>query len=164
MVVRNHILCYNSRSKQERRLKMEENNVNAPEDKKKVNNKIMLTVSIVAIIIVAIVIVAVMVSRNSKPKENLNISNTHMQVTYNEYLGYSATITGIAKNTSGQNLSYASIEFSVYDASGINLGTALANINNLMEGDTWRFEATLLSFPSTSPSTYRLVNIIAYSI
>lgn len=143
---------------------MEENNINVPEDKKKENSKIAITVSVVAIIIVAIVIIALMASANSKPKEKLSISDINMQVTYNEYIGYSATITGIAKNISGQDLSYASVEFSVYDVSGNNLGTALANINNLMEGDNWRFEATLLSFPSTRPSTYKLADVTAYSI
>lgn len=86
-----------------------------------------------------------------------------MSITYNEYLGYSATIKGVAVNTSGHDLSYASVEFSVYDASGNNLGTALANINNLGQGDSWRFEAALFDFPSTRPDSYKLVEIIAYS-
>ena len=143
---------------------MEENNIKVPGDKKAVNYKIAIIVSVIVITIVAIVVIAVIVPTDLESKEKLSISDTNMVVTYNEYLGYSATITGVAKNTSGQDLSYASVEFSVYDVSGNNLGTALANINNLMAGDTWRFQATLLSFPSIRPSTYKLADVTAYSI
>ena len=81
---------------------------------------------------------------------------------YSEYLGYTVTIEGTAKNTSSRNYSYVQIEFVVYDVNGNNLGTALANINNLGSGDTWSFEAMLLSFPSTRPGSYKLVEITAY--
>ena len=85
-----------------------------------------------------------------------------MKVTYTEYLGYTAEITGVAKNTSGKSYSYASVEFSVYDATENNLGTAIANINNLASGDTWRFSATLLAFPDTKPATYKLADVILW--
>ena len=143
---------------------MEENNIEVSGDKKTGNYKIAIIISFIVITIVAIVIIAVIVPSDLESREKLSISNTNMIVTYNEYLGYSATITGVAKNISGQDLSYASVEFSVYDVSGNNLGTALANINNLMKGDTWRFEATLLSFPSVRPSTYKLADLTAYSL
>ncbi len=144
---------------------MEENNIEVDSNKFKNNHiqNLILIFAFIAIAVIVTIFLAVSLSKSeSKPK--LTISDTNMSVTYNEYLGYSATITGVAQNTSGQNLSYASVEFSVYDASGNNLGTALANINNLGEGDTWRFEATLLSFPSTRPTSFKLVEIIGYQL
>lgn len=95
-------------------------------------------------------------------REKLKIVSSSMKVTYTEYLGYTAEITGVAKNTSGKSYSYASVEFSVYDTTGNNLGTAIANINNLASGDTWRFSAMLLSIPDTKPATYKLVEVIAW--
>ncbi|MDE6505374.1 MAG: FxLYD domain-containing protein [Clostridia bacterium] len=144
---------------------MEENNIEVDSGKFKNNhnrNLILIGAFVIIAIVVTIILVVSLSKSESKPK--LTVSDTHMSVTYNEYLGYSATITGVAKNISGQNISYASVEFSVYDASGNNLGTALANINNLGEGDTWRFEATLFSFPSTRPTSFKLVEINGYSI
>ncbi len=101
-------------------------------------------------------------SSDAKVKSKLDISNTKMSVEYSEYLGYSAEITGIAKNVTKRDFSYASIEFSIYDINGNNLGTALANINNLAAGDTWNFEANLFSFSNTKPSTYKLVEITTW--
>ena len=164
MVAYNHILCYNFLTKQKEYCTLEENHIEVDSSKNKSThnrNLVLIGIFVVIAIIVIIILVVSLSETESKPK--LTISDTHMSVTYNEYLGYSATITGIAENTSGQNLSYASVEFSVYDASGNNLGTALANINNLCEGDTWRFEATLFSFPSTRPTSFKLVEITGYS-
>ena len=142
---------------------MEENNIEVDSSKLKNNhnrNLILIGAFVVVAIIATIILVVSLGNSESKPK--LTVSDTHMSVTYNEYLGYSATITGVAENTSGKNFSYASVEFSVYDESGNNLGTALANINILRKGDTWRFEATLLSFPSTRPTSFKLVEITAF--
>lgn len=51
------------------------------------------------------------------------------------------TITGIVQNVSGNAYSYAQITFNLYDPSGNQVGTALATINNLKAGGTWKFEA-----------------------
>jgi len=163
MVARNHILCYNSNTKLKGVFTVEENNIEVDSNKFNNNhnrNVILIGVFVVIAIVVIIILVVSLSNKENKPK--LTVSDTHISVTYNEYLGYSATITGVAENTSGQSLSYASVEFSVYDASGNNVGTALANINNLGKDDTWRFEATLLSFPSTRPTSYKLVEITTF--
>ena len=99
---------------------------------------------------------------SNKNKEKLNISNVAMSVDYSSYLGYSAKITGTAKNSSGKNYSYVSIEYTVYDEEGNNLGTAIDNINHLANGDTWKFEANLFSYPNTRPTSYKLVDITAF--
>lgn len=53
--------------------------------------------------------------------------------------------TGILKNNSGNDVNYLQIEFAVKDKDGNKLGTAIANINNLKAGDTWKFEAMSFS-------------------
>ena len=145
---------------EEKKLKVDNSN----NEKKSNTKKIWIGVVGFAILLAIIIGIVVGFGGESSPteKSKLDISNVSMSVEYNEYLGYSAVIKGTAKNTSGRNYSYASVEFSVYDASGNNLGTALANINNLGSGDTWRFEANLLSFPSSRPTTYKLVEIAAW--
>lgn len=137
---------------------------NSNNEKKSNTKKIWIGVVGFAILLAIIIGIVVGLGGESSPtgKSKLDISNVSMSVEYNEHLGYSAVIKGTAKNTSGRNYSYASVEFSVYDASGNNLGTALANINNLGSGDTWRFEANLFSFPSSRPTTYKLVEIAAW--
>lgn len=83
-------------------------------------------------------------------------------VEYVSYLGYSCELSGILRNKSNYSYSYVSIEFSLYDADGNNLGTALASVNNIGPGETWRFTATLLSYPSTEPVSYKVANIYGW--
>lgn len=87
------------------------------------------------------------------------IGTPTMNVEYSEYLGYSASIKGVLKNTSSRNWSYCQVEFAIYDSNDYNLGTALANINNLRSGDSWSFEASLLSFPETKPNKWVLIDV-----
>lgn len=141
---------------------MEEINLKTETTKKNKSNKkiwIIILVSVAAFF-VSFFAVDALLSSGNKPK--LEVSGTKMSVDYNEYLGYSAVIKGTAKNPSNKNYSYACVEFSVYDAAGNNLGTAIANINNLSKGDTWNFEAHLLSYPSNRPASFKLVEITVW--
>lgn len=141
---------------------MEEINLGSDVAPQKKNNKNIWTIVTVSIISFIVILVAIVALIPSEKTSKLEVTGTSLSVEYNEYLGYSATITGVAKNTTNKNYSYASVEFSVYDANGNNLGTAIANINNLSSGDTWRFEANLFSFPSSRPTSYKLVEITAW--
>lgn len=58
---------------------------------------------------------------------------------YDEF-GMSYTVSGILVNNKS-DLSYIQITIPLYDADGNKLGTALANCNNLKEGESWKFEA-----------------------
>lgn len=51
-------------------------------------------------------------------------------------------ITGTVINRRKRELSYAQISFKLFDESGAQVGTALANINGLEEGGRWNFKAT----------------------
>ena len=50
-------------------------------------------------------------------------------------------LNGVIQNNSEQDLEYVQIEFTLYDAEGTQIGTALANTTNLKAGNKWEFEA-----------------------
>lgn len=147
---------------------------NKPKNSKSKN--IIFIVCAVVVFLIVVVVLALCLGKDSSPsspsgttpgsttvtKNKLEVSGTAMSVEYNDLLGYSVRITGLAKNVSGRNLSYASVEFSVYDESGYNIGTAVANVNNIAGGDTWRFEAVLLDFSETRPVSFKLADITAW--
>ena len=60
---------------------------------------------------------------------------------------YGVKITGTLVNNTDEDKSYLQIEYNLYDADGAQIGTALANINNLKAGGTWKFEATSMEKP-----------------
>ena len=66
-----------------------------------------------------------------------------------EYDGGIRYLSGSVKNTSGRTLSYASIDFNLYDDSGAQVGIALANIANWESGNTWRFKAIVFEDSAT---------------
>ena len=57
------------------------------------------------------------------------------------------TSTGTLVNNTDEDKSYLQIEYNLYDADGAQIGTALANINNLKAGGTWKFEAASMEKP-----------------
>lgn len=59
--------------------------------------------------------------------------------------GYTPVATGILKNNTDKDKSYVQITFAVKDSDGNKVGSAVANINNLKAGETWKFEATSFS-------------------
>lgn len=54
---------------------------------------------------------------------------------------FSYKITGTLTNNTDRKKEYIQIEYTLYDADGNQVGTALANTNNLKAGGTWKFEA-----------------------
>lgn len=60
---------------------------------------------------------------------------------------YGVKIAGTLVNNTDEDKSYLQIEYNLYDADGAQIGTALANINNLKAGGTWKFEAASMEKP-----------------
>jgi hypothetical protein len=52
--------------------------------------------------------------------------------------------TGNIINTTGKKLSYVQVEINLYDKNNVQVGSTLANINNLEPGVTWSFEAPVM--------------------
>lgn len=131
---------------------MEEINVGSELGYRKENKKTVIVTSFIVIIaLITCIIVAGMIR---KPK--IEIIEAHLSTGYSSYLGYSAEVYGVIKNITNKELSYVSVEFVIYDASGNNLGTAWTNIANFSSGDTWRFTAVLLGFSGTVATSFRV--------
>ena len=77
-------------------------------------------------------------------------------------LGYSVTVTGILKNDSNKNYSYVSITYTLYDAEGNNIGTALDNMNYLSKGESWRFSSSTIGWLDVEPVSYKCSDITAF--
>ena len=54
-------------------------------------------------------------------------------------------VIGAVKNLSSRSKGYAQIEINLLNAAGDVVGSTLANVNNLDGGQTWRFEAPVLT-------------------
>lgn len=59
------------------------------------------------------------------------------------------TVTGRVKNNTRKNYTYAQITFIITNNAGEQVGSALANINNLEAGQAWRFRAVSLATGGT---------------
>ena len=66
---------------------------------------------------------------------------------------FGGEITGTVVNRRNRKLSYAQIQFNLYDKSGAQVGSALANINGLEAGGKWKFKATTFGVDF---STYKI--------
>ena len=125
-----------------------------------------ITIMVVALLFLVGAIVYFVVSFSSiDSKDKLEITNTELVVdsyVIDSTTYYNVYVQGTAKNISNKNYSYASVEFSVYDADNNNLGTALANINNLASGDTWQFNAMLINTATNAPTSYKLAKITVF--
>lgn len=75
-------------------------------------------------------------STSSEQKANLELMNWHWE--RGEYGTY---IVGIVKNNANKTYGYAQVSFNLYDEHGNQVGSTLANINNLEPYGTWKFKA-----------------------
>ena len=84
------------------------------------------------------------------------------EVEYSEYFGYSVEIKGIVKNEKNKDYSYVSVEFSIYDAEGNNMGTAMDSMNNLASGETWKFSASSIGWFEYEPVSFKLADVTCW--
>ena len=76
--------------------------------------------------------------------------------------GFSYYIEGELVNNKSRKYSYVQIEFNLYDSNGVQLGSAIANINNLEANGTWKFKAIDLCGNSESIKSYKVVDVTAF--
>lgn len=74
---------------------------------------------------------------------------------------YCAYVKGVLTNNSGRDLSYIQVEYVLYDSDDAQIGTALANTNNLKSGGVWKFEAVSLE-DADSIARFELADVTAY--
>lgn len=58
--------------------------------------------------------------------------------------GVDAKITGSIVNKTDKEYAYLQVEINLYDASGAQIGSTLANVNNLEAKGTWKFDTMTL--------------------
>lgn len=75
------------------------------------------------------------------------------------YDGFAYYVTGTIKNNTDKQYSYAQVTFTLYDADGAQIGSALANINNLEANGTWKFKALGMT---ENVSSYKLSEITGW--
>lgn len=97
---------------------------------------------------------------NTSNSGKIELTSSKMNCTYNYLMeGWETEIIGTIKNNTEKNYSYVSVEFSIYDSSGNNLGTIMTNMNNLDAGETWRFSAESFEWYDLEPKSYKLKDI-----
>lgn len=62
---------------------------------------------------------------------------------------FGGVIKGVVENRRSRKLNYTQITFNLYDDSGAQVGSAMANINGLEPGGKWKFEANSFNDFST---------------
>lgn len=76
--------------------------------------------------------------------------------------GMSYTIEGTIKNNTDKQYSYVQVTFNLYDSDGAQIGTALANINNLEANGLWKFKATGSYGNGKTVASYKLMEITGW--
>jgi hypothetical protein len=66
------------------------------------------------------------------------------------------SITGTVRNNSSRTLGYAQVEINLYDETGNQVGSTMANVNNLQAGAKWNFEALVLEERATKAQIMRV--------
>ena len=74
-------------------------------------------------------------------EKEVKVDKYQVEITSGYNDGYALYIEGTVTNNSGRDLSYVQILIPTYDADGNKVGSAIANVNNLKDGETWKFEA-----------------------
>lgn len=88
------------------------------------------------------------------------IGLTDVGFTESEYGNLS--LTGTATNTTDSELSYVQISVAFLDASGAQVGTSMANTNNLAPGQRWKWEAMFMDMDTSAVDSASITGIDAY--
>lgn len=73
--------------------------------------------------------------------------------------GVAYYVTGTIKNNTNKQYAYVQVTFNLYDDDGAQIGTAMANINNLEANGTWKFKALGIT---ENVASYKLMDITGW--
>lgn len=104
---------------------------------------------------------------NTNPTSTSTTSNTTTQTTERFTLvdsegsfdGFAYYVTGSIKNNTDRQYSYVQVTFNLYDEDGAQIGTAMANVNNLEAKGTWKFKALGIT---EEVASYKLMEITGW--
>ena len=107
---------------------------------KKKQGKHKLLIVFIIIIIIGIIVAIAGVDGESEENNKEKFSYT-ITSSAPDKANFAYYIEGVVTNNLDKDYSYVQIEFICYDKDGNNLGTALANTNNLLGKQTWKYKA-----------------------
>lgn len=92
-------------------------------------------------------------------KPDLELLSHHLES--EEYADY---IVGDIRNNSRKTYKYVQVEINIYNGSGVQIGSTLANVNNLEPGVIWRFRAMVLVNGDYGKYSlgYKIANIVGF--
>ena len=73
--------------------------------------------------------------------------------------GFAYYVTGTIMNNTNRQYSYVQVTFNLYVEDGAQIGTAMANVNNLEANGTWKFRAPGLT---QEVASYKLMEITGW--
>lgn len=97
---------------------------------------------------------------SSSKTERFSLINDNSYRGYSD--GFSFYIEGKIKNNTNKTYSYAQVTFNLYDKDGVQLGTAMANINNFEANGTWKFKAISLTSENSKVKSFKLAEITGF--
>jgi hypothetical protein len=101
-------------------------------------------------VVVAIIVFAVIETTLRSPAPKADPKPSIVVTSWTLAKGtYGSEITGRAVNISDTGASYVQLDWSIYDASGSKIGTAMTNISNLAAKEGWNFSAGVLEDGAT---------------
>ncbi|MEG2311006.1 MAG: FxLYD domain-containing protein [Clostridia bacterium] len=129
---------------------------------------------IISGIIIAIIIVAIATSGGNKPnnqsgtqtntetknQEKFTLQEGHKG--YTDEYGMSYYIEGTIKNNTHKQYSYVQITLNLYDVEGAQVGSAVANINNLEPNGLWKFKALGSLGDGKKVASYKMMEITGF--
>lgn len=119
------------------------------------------------VILIVIIVFAMIGGANSNSKNNEKKKTTTeekfsiiegTEKGYADDYGFAYYIEGTIQNNTDKTYSYVQVSYNVYDSSNNNLGTCIANNNNLGSKETWKYKA-ICSGDAKSIATYKLNEI-----
>lgn len=90
----------------------------------------------------------------AKEKPELELLESHQEK--GDFISY---VAGTIKNNNDHKVSYVQIEINLYDKSGAQVGSTMANIANLDAQGTWKFKAMVTEKTARS---YKIKGITAF--
>ena len=97
---------------------------------------------------------------NPDNQEKFTLEEGHIGSS-DEY-GISYKIEGTIKNNTDKQYNYVQVTFNLYDKDGAQIGSALANINNLEANGLWKFKAIGSIGDGKSVDSYKLIEITGF--
>lgn len=95
---------------------------------------------------------------DSKPSRQSNVDDLTVSDVDFTQEGYAGYITGVVKNNTNHAYRYVEVDINIYDESGAQTASPLANTQNLQAGGTWRFKAPIIPRPQ-GQFRYKVVKV-----